>query len=290
MAEYSHIEWTDTTWNPVTGCTKVSPGCEHCYAERIVERFKGKGAFTVVVRSEEKLYAPLKWHRPRRVFVNSMSDLFHDDIPASFIARVFSVIARTPQHTYQVLTKRHARMRSILTRPDIRNTIAGIVGAELAWPLPNLWLGVSVEDQKWADIRIPALLDTPAAVRFLSCEPLLSPVDLRRAVATMGSQRGHGLTASWVQAGGCCRRFHGIDWVIVGGESGPGARSLDPAWVRDLADQCRAAEVPVFVKQLGAVWARRHHVHHVDPKGGNWDFWQPDLRVRDYPREVSRHG
>jgi protein gp37 len=245
MGDKSKIEWTDATWNPVTGCTKVSPGCDHCYAERIVERFKGKGAFEVVVRSEEKLYAPLKWRKPRRVFVNSMSDLFHDDVPDSFIARVFSVMARTPQHSYQLLTKRHARMRSLLNRKSFRDNLLDML-PDAVWPLPNVWLGVSVEDQKWADIRIPALLNTPAAVRFLSCEPLLGSVDILHPYLVPGPD------CACERGGSVCDPT--IDWVIAGGESGPGARPMHPDWARSLRDQCFAAGVPYFFKQWGE-WA-----------------------------------
>jgi protein gp37 len=251
MSDGSKIEWTEATWNPVTGCTKVSPGCDHCYAETFAERWRGvpghhfERGFDVTLRPE-RLTQPLHWKRPRRVFVNSMSDLFHEAVPDEYIVAVFGTMAQTPQHTYQVLTKRHGRMRSLLGGGMFRQRFA------FGWPLPNVWLGVSVEDQKWADIRIPALLRTPAAVRFLSCEPLLGPVDLKRSVWTMGSERGHGLTASFVHAGGCCDRFHGIDWVIAGGESGPGARPMVPAWARSLRDQCTDAGVPFFFKQWGA--------------------------------------
>lgn len=265
MSTDSKIEWTDATWNPVTGCTKVSPGCDHCYAERIVERFKGKGSFTTVVRSEEKLYVPLKWRRPRRVFVNSMSDLFHDDVPDSFIARAFSVMARTPQHSYQILTKRHGRMRSLLSAPKFEWDLFDILPAgfrmNVPWPLPNVWLGVSVEDQKWADIRIPAMLDTPAAVRFLSCEPMLGPVRL---------------ADGWLTQLRAVRP--GIDWVIVGGESGPGARPMDLAWAQGLVEQCQAAGVAVFVKQLGFRWGKNHH---------DIDAFPEALRVREYPEVHS---
>lgn len=281
MSANSKIEWTDTTWNPVTGCTKVSAGCDHCYAETLHERFHGKGSFAVVHRSDEKVLLPLRWRKPRRIFVNSMSDLFHDDVPDSFIAHVFSVMARTPHHTYQVLTKRHARMRSLLSRPSFRDNLAHWSST---WPLPNVWLGVSVEDQHWADIRIPALLDTPAAVRFLSCEPLLAPINLN-------PWRNPG--EPWNGKSPADTR---IDWVIVGGESGPGARPMHPDWARSLRDQCFIAEVPFLFKQWGA-WApvslttadwwwdrwdlRSRHPHVVmHPEGriddqGLWDFKIP---------------
>ncbi|EPD94552.1 hypothetical protein HMPREF1486_03105 [Streptomyces sp. HPH0547] len=272
MSAQSSIEWTDATWNPVTGCTKVSPGCDNCYAETFAERWRGtpghhfETGFDVTLRPNA-LTMPLRWRKPRRVFVNSMSDLFHKDIPDEYIAKVFAVMALTPQHTYQILTKRHGRMRSLLndrafivavhTETYLLDRNAAL-GKDQQWPLRNVWLGVSVEDQKHADLRIPALLETPAAVRFLSCEPLLGPVDLKQAVIPMGSERGHGLTASYVHAGGCCRKFHGIDWVIVGGESGTGARPMHPQWARDLRDQCVTAGVPFFFKQWGA-WGPLQH-------------------------------
>ena len=269
------IEWTDTTWNPVTGCTKVSAGCDHCYAERITERFHGRGAFATVSLHHDRLGTPFRWRKPRRVFVNSMSDLFHADVPDEFIARVWAVMATAYRHTFQVLTKRHARMHSLLSSPrfvdmfdrefcaipdwasrwpDLDYAPAGHVSHLLDGPLSNVWLGVSVENQQWADIRIPALLDTPAAVRFLSCEPLLGPLD--------------------------DLNLDGIGWVIVGGESGPGARPMDLNWVRDIGAQSTAAAVPLFVKQLGSVWARQNRA---DSKGGDWSHWPADLRVREYP-------
>lgn len=224
----SKIEWTDETWNPVTGCTKVSEGCEHCYAERITNRFGGPGAFDKVVLHPDRLEQPLHWRKPRRVFVNSMSDLFHEAIDATFIARVFNVMGEARQHTFQVLTKRPGRMASMV-REYYR-----IVDCE---PYPNVWLGTSVETQKWADVRIPKLLETPAAVRFLSCEPLLGPVDLALTL--------DGLDAYPESL---------IHWVIVGGESGPGARPMHPNWARELRDQCVSWDVPFFFKQWGE-WA-----------------------------------
>lgn len=243
MSDKTKIEWTDATWNPVTGCTKVSPGCDHCYAETFAERWRGTpghyyaAGFDVQLRPE-KLDQPLRWKRPRRVFVNSMSDLFHDDVPDEYIAEVFAVMALAPQHTFQVLTKRHGRMRSLLQSEAL---IRGVRELHMAaqpvpvpvprWPLPNVWLGVSVENQQWADIRIPALLDTPAAVRFLSCEPLLGPVSL--------------FANSKVDTGTL------VDWVIVGGESGRGARPMHPAWARGLRDECVRHGIPFHFKQRG---------------------------------------
>lgn len=231
MSAVTSIEWTDRTWNPASGCTKVSPGCDFCYAERIVDRFGGRGAFATVVRREETLWAPLRWRNPQKVFVNSMSDLFHADIPDSFIVQVFSVMARTPALTYQLLTKRHGRMRSLLGSDRFRQAVLALA-PHAAWPLQNLWLGVSVEDQKHADLRIPALLDTPAWVRWLSCEPLLGPIDLPT------------VSPAVLAAGG-------VDWLVLGGESGPQARPMHPGWARSLRDQCAAAEVPFFFKQWG---------------------------------------
>lgn len=269
MGATSKIEWTEATWNPVTGCTKVSPGCDNCYAEKIVERFHGKGSFAIVKRSDEKLFLPFSWRRPRRVFVNSMSDLFHADVPDSFIAHVWSVMARTPQHTYQVLTKRHARMRSLLSKPSFRDNTLSLAKTD-TWPLPNVWLGVSVENQHWAEIRIPELQRTPAAVRWLSCEPLLGPVDLTP-----------------------CAEFPDVDWVVAGGESGPGARPMHPEWARAIRDACVVAGVPFFFKQWGN-WVPqplystddRHHVVMLDgrDRGTPWRGWkvdQPDAVVME---------
>lgn len=254
MGDTTSIEWTEATWNPILGCTKVSPGCDHCYAERIVERFHGKGSFADVRLNEAKLNLPLTWKRPRRVFVNSMSDLFHEGVPDDFIVDVFARMWWSPRHTFQVLTKRHARMRSLM--PKVEEALRQIAGdltlvdapTPLTWPLPNVWLGVSVEDQKWADIRIRHLLETPAAVRWLSCEPLLGPLNLQRylsGIAYSSTAMGRGVGGQMFTSG------PGLDWVVVGGESGPGARPMHPQWLRSLRDQCEAAGVPHFLKQRG---------------------------------------
>lgn len=248
MAETS-IEWASHVWNPVTGCTRVSEGCDHCYIERTPpfrmqgRRFDkpGVGGTTGVAMHAGRLTQPLRWRKPRRVFVNSLADLFHDDVDLDTIASVFAIMAMTPRHTFQVLTKRHARMRAVVAHPDFQTHVAlqaltfGMVLSG-PWPLPNVWLGVSVESQQWADIRIPALLETPAAVRWLSCEPLLGPVELK---------------AHWLRP-----TFPGpaVDWVVAGGESGPGARPMQPDWARSLRDQCAAERVPYFFKQWGE-WA-----------------------------------
>lgn len=269
MSAKSSIEWTEATWNPTVGCTHVSPGCDNCYAARLASgRLKhlptyaglaDGGKFNGTVRLiADRLDQPLRWKTPRMVFVNSMSDLFHDDVPDSFIAEVFGRMAAVQRHTFQVLTKRHGRMRSLLNRPDFRDEVyehawaydqQGIYdpfGQDPGWwPLPNVWLGVSVENQRWADIRIPALLDTPAAVRFLSCEPLLGPVDVGRWVGCGDPAHRHT---------GSCALFgadHRIGWVITGGESGQGARMASNDWFRTIRDQCTAAGVAYFHKQNG---------------------------------------
>jgi protein gp37 len=212
----SAIEWTESTWNPVTGCTKISPGCRHCYAERMAHRLQAMGqpnyqkGFAVTLQPR-MLELPLSWRKPQMVFVNSMSDLFHEAVPLEYIQQVFEVMRRADWHRFQVLTKRAARLE--------------VVSPELEWP-PNVWMGVSVETAKYTP-RIDNLRACGARVRFLSLEPLLGPLpDLD---------------------------LEGIDWVIVGGESGPKARPMDEAWVLDLRDQCVAAEVPFFFKQWGGV-------------------------------------
>ncbi len=216
MAGQSSIEWTEATWNPVTGCTKISPGCKHCYAERMALRLKAMGqhryrnGFSVTLQPDA-VEEPLRWRKPRVVFVNSMSDLFHRDVPESFILRVFEIMERASWHVFQVLTKRSDRLCEIADR--------------LPWP-KNIWMGVSVEstDYVW---RIDDLLCVPASVRFLSVEPLLGPIpDLP---------------------------LRGIHWVIVGGESGPGARPMDASWVRQIRSACTRSRVPFFFKQWGGV-------------------------------------
>lgn len=269
MGDRTSIEWTEATWNPATGCTKVSPGCDHCYAESIAHRFAGTKAypdgFAPTLRPE-RLDQPLRWTRPRRIFVCSMADLFHDAVPDDYIARVFEVMARAPQHTFQVLTKRHARMRSLLSRPSFRDNLAHW-GA--GWPLPNVWLGVSTENQQWADIRVPALLDTPAAVRWISAEPLLGPIDLHpywtHGTPGWGPEYPEptsptGITVQDVVTG------PRLDWVVVGGESGRGARPMHPDWAERLRDQCYAAGVAFLFKQWGE-WTPLAPL-----RGGRYDF------------------
>lgn len=272
MSDNTAIEWTDATWNPVRGCTRVSQGCVNCYAETVAARFSNKGQayeglatrsparWTGEVRViEAALDQPLRWKRPRKIFVNSMSDLFHEKLDARYIDRVFAVMALAPQHTFQVLTKRPQRMLSYLQDRTKRGQLPiAQNGMDLGnlwfdgwlkpWPLPNLWLGVSVENQEAADERIPLLLQTPAAKRFLSCEPLLGSLDLSEALAVeqvklFDRQRSH-----WTERTGESRK---IDWVIAGGESGPKARPMHPDWARALRDQCNAAGAAFFFKQWG---------------------------------------
>lgn len=331
------IEWTERTWNPVRGCSRVSEGCRNCYAERQAARFSGKigtlnedpyvpeyGPFHRFVQItnghpqwtgkveliEKHLEDPLHWRKPCKVFVNSMSDLFHEALPDEAIDRVFAVMALCPGHTFQILTKRPGRMLQYLTRgvddEFMRETMDEAVQEFQAchanmhppgrWPLPNVWLGVSVEDQKTADERIPLLLQTPAAIRFVSYEPALGPVDFRR----------------WLTVTALRDRM--LDWIIIGAESGPGARAFDIQWARNTIEQCKAAGVACFLKQLGAHpqevaypqtvtlretqqwmdsgwtcitdengqhWRRCYKLK--DRKGGDWLEWPEDLRVREFP-------
>ena len=324
MATDTSIEWTDKTWSPVTGCDRISPGCTNCYALTMAKRLKGMGSAKYqtdgnpktsgpgfgIATHAEAVMEPLRWKKPRRVFVNSMSDLFHAGIQTADLHLIFGVMAATPQHTYQILTKRHGRMRSLLNDPQFAHMVfhrAKMYGrpdtSPQTWPLPNVHLGVSVENQKWADIRIPALIDTPAAVRFLSCEPLLGPVTLFPGDHSTHERDFNG-TDDYTCLDCSTDEQHvpwrvidrgnlGIDWVIIGGESGPGARPFDPQWATDLIDDARLAGASPFVKQLGSVWARDTYVNgksvaaHGDTKGGNPDYWPAHLRVREYPQEAA---
>lgn len=334
MGDNTSISWTDATWPVVNGCRRVSPGCERCYAERLiatrlskVPKYAGLAVFkesgprwTGESRLwKEHLDWPLRWKRPRKIFVADMGDLFYEGVSDEEIAAVFGVMAACPQHVFQVLTKRPERMRKWFANygsgefvlAQIALAWHGIAPCRpllkrgVSWPLPNVHLGVSVEDQQRADERIPLLLDTPAAVHWVSIEPQLEAVDLSRwlidniavtddsqdapdGAQIDGMERHHD---EW-------RRHVGISWCVVGGESGPGARPFDLAWARDIIEQCKATSVPVFVKQLGA----RPCVTGVgllddddpdaidvcpvrlkDRKGEDMAEWPEDLRVRQWP-------
>ncbi|MGC1780882.1 MAG: phage Gp37/Gp68 family protein [Acidobacteriaceae bacterium] len=331
MASTTGIEWTDATWNPTRGCSRVSEGCRNCYAERVAHRFSGAGqpyeGLTQLVNghptwtgkvtlAEKHLLDPLRWRGKKlyhpafegsvgsmpgmRIFVNSMSDLFHENVPDEWIDHIFAVMALCPQHIFQVLTKRPERMLAYLSTQETRVRIGleglalcmeavaagkpfketpkisvsdGEEGKLCVWPLPNVHPGVSVEDQKTADERIPLLLQTPAAVRFISAEPLLGAIDFRwakwddwspndrRVKQLPALERGGRLRA------GCVDHYDGLrmlDWVIVGGESGPGARPMHPDWARSLRDQCVAAGVPFFFKQWGEWEIASHSNGHYD--------------------------
>jgi protein gp37 len=321
VSDGSSIEWTDATWSPVAGCTKISDGCLNCYIERTPpfrmahRRFQHPdpvngasdmvGASTGVQLHPERLSQPFRWRKPRRIFVCSLADLFHSDVSDEFIARVFSVMALAPHLTFQVLTKRAPRMRALLSDPTFLIRVLDLTyltamgedpdvagpaqrraaqayvsyppnpGTPLArlvpWPLPNVWVGVSAESQDWADRRIPELLLTPAAVRWVSAEPMLGPIDFAAWMPP-----GH---ASW-QCSGCLHYFSGphrevcpscnrtgywsgshagngrpngqpLSWIVTGGESGPGARPMNPGWARTVRDQCVDAGVPFLFKQWG---------------------------------------
>jgi protein gp37 len=264
------IEWSDEVWNPTRGCSRVSEGCRNCYAERIAARFsKGRESkpkrqgefqgFAIMTDSgprwtgkveliESKLQEPLHWRKPRRVFVNSMSDLFHENLSGRDILSVFEVMAAAEKHTFQILTKRSVRMLEFFKTLKYPLEVGAMTRWTMGlpkistWPLPNVWLGVSIEDQATADERIPLLLQTPAAIRFVSYEPALGLVDLAQFIED-------DFTGNLIS--GPCERHRGLDWVIAGGESGPGARPADPNWFRSVRDQCQAARVPFFFKQWG---------------------------------------
>lgn len=255
MGDKTKIEWTDATWNPVRGCSRVSEGCRNCYAEGVANRFKGEGMpYEGLIAKggqwngqiklvPENLDQPLRWNRPRRIFVNSMSDLFHENVPDDFIDQVFAVMALADRHTFQVLTKRPQRMMEYLKKFDSQDALFRDKG------LPNVWLGVSVEDQATADERIPLLLQTPAAVRWISAEPLLDHLDLC-SISPANQPKWIDAVNGW-HFGRPCNK---LDWVVVGGESGKNARPMQREWARSLRDQCQAAGVPFLFKQWGE-WA-----------------------------------
>lgn len=346
MAENTRIEWTDATWNPVLGCTPVSAGCTNCFAAHLAAtrlkhlpayeglaqvNSRGQGVFNGTIRlMEDRLLDPLKWRKPRRVFVNSMSDLFHPDVPFEFVDKVFAVMALCPQHTFQILTKRPERMVEYFATGDGEDgsrhgAVSGMAASLLerlsdsqanrlwvhrrfSWPLHNVWLGTSVENQETADERILHLFYIPAAVRYLSCEPLLGSVTLPpyalegwhpdgsyqedgTAFIPHFTQDGEDAGVEYISNKPDYPRIH---WVIVGGESGPNARPMDLTWVYGIVRQCEAAGVPVFVKQLGKSFYHSGYndgaeLIHMDAKGADWDHvaFPDDLKIREFP-EVTQ--
>jgi protein gp37 len=324
MAETT-IEWTDKVWNPVTGCRKISPGCANCYAANVAKRFWGERQFTDVRTHEDRLRQPLHWKKPSRVFVNSMSDLFHDDVPDAFIVMVFTIMESCPQHTFQILTKRPERMSALLSH-DSFPAMVRKYGYDWLGPRTyqergphwraNVWLGVSVEDQARADERIPLLIKTPAAVRFLSIEPLLGPVDLTKWLSIPCSnwqcQKCHGfqnrlgacrhclapkefLTGSHAankRTAAGWKNTQPIDWVIAGGESGSKARPMHPAWPQILRDECQASGVPFFFKQWGEwgpVCAKRSKSHVVYIDGRHCDMTKEAILQEERTRGIEHN-
>jgi protein gp37 len=329
MADNSKIGWTSATWPVVTGCTHISEGCDHCYAAKLTSgrlkhwpEYAGlaeNGRFNGQVRClPDRLTWPYKWRKPRRIFVSDMADLFHESVPDGFIAWVWDVMGQNQQHTFQVLTKRHARMRSFAKRwadhaeqgspklvrgpdataeahPSGRGQLFAAMLREMGdppegcayptfdwmegqrwWPsdLFNVWMGVSAENQRWADIRVPSLLDTPAAVRFVSAEPLLGPIDLHWVAGI------NALEEDWAgsAAGGTGAPHPLLNWVIVGGESGPGHRQMDIGWLESIVTQCRDAGVPVYVKQDSG------------PRAGQQGRIPDDLWIHEFPDDPPRRA
>lgn len=268
------IEWAEETWNPITGCTPISEGCQNCYARRMAKRLAGRCGYPFenpfkVTLHPDKLEQPLRWKKPRMIFVCSMGDLFHEDVPDQIIGQVWHYATMAKQHTYLFLTKRPDRMKDIFTR--IANTYPN------QYPAPNIWLGVTAENQARADERIPITLQIPAAVRFVSVEPMLGPIRLQRdwLMCPGGAEYGHGMSLTRVHAGGCCDRHPRIHWVICGSESGPNRRKTKIEWIRDLREQCISANVPFFLKQMeingrmvkmpeldGKIWAQFPEVQY----------------------------
>lgn len=312
MSDKSGIAWTNATWNPVTGCSKVSQGCKHCYAEREWGRLSANPkatayhgrAFTDVACHEDRLDQPLRWKKPRMIFVNSMSDLFHEDVPDAFIDKVFAVMALAEKHTFQVLTKRPERMLAYLSHPD-RYDLIGLTAMPLVesrsyglleWPSSNVWLGVSVEDQATADERIVQLLKAPAVVRWVSAEPILGRIDLQHIRLDEDTYYNALTGDSLMLSRTIIPMENTINWVVLGGESGNSARALDAHHLRSLLMQCQKAGTPVFVKQLGYRFmdlgnvvygagvstadASRRLRHRA---GADMDEWPMDLRVREWP-------
>lgn len=332
MSANTKIEWTDRSWNAVRGCSRVSDGCTQCYAMKFAHRFSGPGkpyeGLTTIRRGKvdwtgvarlvlSALDDPLRWRKPQRIFVNSMSDLFHPSLSDEDIASVFAVMAAAPHHTFQVLTKRPERAAELFAKMHTGRSVRfGPHAGELLpdcgwlyertwqlqlryrpgrvhswhWPLPNVWLGVSVENQETANERIPLLLDTPAAVRFVSYEPALGSIDLRRWVfnrATAVRSAMFGPAALNSEQADAAIGYP-LDWVIVGGEAGPGARPFNIEWAQRTVADCAEAGVAVFVKQLG-----RNPFDAAGPlklrhgKGADIAEWPESLRVRQFPKEAA---
>lgn len=323
----SAIQWTDETWNWLVGCSRTSPGCANCYAAdaaksarlqqfpqyQAVKEWDGTVQFV-----ESQLDKPLKRRKPTRYFTCSMSDVFHENVSDEWRDRAFAVMALTPWHTYQVLTKRPDRMLEYMRSLDLRRLaryatpFASIAGVSQDWklPLPNVWLGTTVENQAMADKRIPLLLQTPAVIRFLSCEPLLEEVSIEHWLHLPPCpQHPNEVAAGWGHLPCDCHshieRVGKINWLIAGGESGPKARECRIDWLRSLASQCQAANVPVFVKQLGskAVDVSQYKPHYrsnnrdynrqirmklANSKGGDISEWPEDLRIREFPAIASQ--
>lgn len=327
------IEWTDRTWNPVRGCSRVSPGCDKCFAMNFAHRFAGLGkpfdGLTTIRRGKvdwvgharfvpDALSDPMRWREPQKIFVNSMSDLFHHSVTNEEITKVFAAMAACPQHTFQILTKRPRRARDWFEQVDLFR-----IGEQMRyldipangrsyprtvdkWPLKSVWLGVSAENQATADERIPilrsirALVDYRAMLLFASLEPLLEGIDLAThlkptLVTNDGRRLQHPAHSAEIPNCGGGTWEWGLDWVIVGGESGPGARTFDIQWARDMVRQCRDAGVPCFVKQLGSRpvapvtdaeatnYGKRLPLRLKDRKGGDISEWWESLRVREFP-------
>ncbi len=262
----TRIEWTERTWNPVTGCSRVSPGCAHCYAARMAKRLAGRCGYPKaphefdVTLHQDRLSEPLKWRSPQRVFVVSMGDLFHEDVPFSYIAEVFGIMAVTPKHTYQVLTKRPERMLEFYEWGRYKYAFC------FAKILRNVWIGVTAENKKYADKRIPVLLQIPAAVRFVSVEPMLGHVDLGTWLSPIDSTK--------------------IDWVICGGETGPGARTMDVLYARALCKNCADAEVPFFYKGAGTATYLKDDYNYRRLYGRLWEEF-PEYQEQESWRSLN---
>lgn len=319
MSDHTLIEWTDATWNPITGCSVISPGCKNCYAMKLagtrLQHHASRAGLTQqsatgpVWNGQLRfnmawLDQPLRWRRPRKVFVCAHGDLFHESAPDLWIADVFGVMHAAPWHTFQVLTKRADRMRALLTDPKfidkVEESAALHTHAEVVWPLPNVWLGVSTEDQQRANERVPHLLSTPAAVRWISAEPLLGPVDLRLIDLPQGALPNGitlvnhpceldalaGLTVT--DLGFEFKTRQRIDWVVAGGESGQAARPMHPEWVRSLRDQCVETGVAFHFKQWGE-WTPGENVERV--RGTVDTAFLDDDAWRVYPLNLATdHG